>query len=324
MRSRHLMRAAVIAFLFTVPSTFGQTQQPQQLASGEPIRVSVDRVNLGVVVTDRSGHFVEGLHRDDFQVFDNGVAQPLTNFLSIEEPANVVLLIESGPALALFEKNHARAADKLLTSIAADDRVAIATYSNNPELMLDFTADKTPARAALGDLNFFNGFAQLNLSSSLATMIDWLAAKPGKKSIVLLSTGVDTSPETTWQAVERKLQISDVCVLAVSLSGDLRKPAKIKKPSPEQVASRAYVKQVLGEADDELRIISLATGGRAYFPKNAKEFQAAYAEIAQLIRHEYSLAFALPLRDGRVHSLEVKVKQAGYGVGHRQAYLAPN
>src|SRR5256884_3763960 len=76
-------------------------QQPTQT-----IRVSVDRVNVGVIVTDHNGHFVEGLHRGDFRVFDNGIEQPLTGFASIEEPAQDLLLIEAGPAVYLLERSE--------------------------------------------------------------------------------------------------------------------------------------------------------------------------------------------------------------------------
>jgi hypothetical protein len=58
-----------------------------------------------------------------------------------------------------------------------------------------------------------------------------------------------------------------------------------------------------------------------------------YAEIAQLVRHEYSLAFAPPVRDALVHSIEVRVnapqtrtpntQPVAYRIDHRQAYLAP-
>lgn len=316
-----LIRNILILFLLSGSVARAQEQQPPP--PREAIRVSVDRVNVGVIVTDEHGKFVEGLRREDFHVFDNGVEQLLTDFLSIEEPANVVLLIESGPAVVFLGKNHARAADKLLTGISADDRVAIATYSRRPELMLDFTRDKTEARLALGRLNFVGGFGELNLSASLAATLEWLATQSSKKSLVLLSTGVDTSSAADWQAIEKKLQISDVPVLAVSLSGDFRKPVKLKKSTPQDRSNRSYVKQVFGEADAELRAISQSTGGRAYFPQNTSELERAYAEIAQLIRHEYSLAFFPPSHDGRIHSLKVEVRQGAYRVDHRQAYLAP-
>jgi len=314
-RRKH--RFQLFLFLVLAPSS-AQSQEPTP-----PIRVTVNRVSVGVTVTDSSGHFISGLRRQDFHLFDNGVEQPITDFLPIEEPAQLVLLIESGPAVLLFSKSHLLAADALLATIAPTDRVAIASYSRSPQLLLDFTSNKAEARATLQDINFGNGYAELNLSSSLAATIDWLAPLPGKKTIVLLSTGVDTSPIQNWQLIQQKLNTSDVRILAVSLAGDFRKPAKRKKLSADEREDRAFLKQVFGEADQWLLELSHSTGGRAYFPKNTKEFAHAYAEIAQLVRHEYSIAFAPPAADNRLHSLTVKAKHSWYKVDHRQAYLAP-
>jgi VWFA-related protein len=311
--------AVLLLLLFAAPLPPAQSQEP-----APPIRVTVNRVNIGVTVTDSAGNFIEGLRREDFHVFDNDIEQPVTDFLPIEEPAQLLLLIESGPAVIFLSKNHLLAADTLLTTIAPTDRVAIASYSKAPHPVLDFTPNKAQARAALYDINFGNDFADLNLSSSLATAIDWLAPLPGKKTIVLLSTGVDSSPSEDPQAIQRKLLTSDVRILAVSLSADFRKPAKKhKKLSPQERSNRAAVKEGFAEAAQSLRELSAITGGRVYFPTNANEFSRAYAEIAQLIRHEYSLAFAPPAADGQLHSLKVKTKHYSYQVDHRQAYLAP-
>jgi hypothetical protein len=72
----------------------GSPEDPQQ--PKQTIRVSVDRVNVGVIVTDSRGHLVEGLRREDFHILDNGMEQPLTGFTAVEEPAQVLLLIEAG------------------------------------------------------------------------------------------------------------------------------------------------------------------------------------------------------------------------------------
>jgi Ca-activated chloride channel homolog len=318
-RSAPNVRQPILALVLFLLCAGSPTQ-----AQTPPIRVSVNRVNVGVTVTDSTGHFIEGLHREDFQLFDNDAEQPITDFLPIEEPAQLLLLIEAGPAVALFSSSHLRAADTLLTAIAPTDRVAIASYSQSPQLLLGFTPNKAQARATLQNLNFGNGFADLNLSASLAAAIDSLAPLPGKKSIVLLSTGVDTSSVQSWPLIQQKLNTSDVRILAVSLAGDFRKPAKRKKPSAQERNERTQVSEVLGEADKWLRELSHATGGRAYFPQDTKDFEHAYAEIAELIRHEYSLAFAPPTADGRLHSLKLKVKGSAYQVDHRQAYLAPS
>jgi len=54
--------------------------------------------------------------------------------------------------------------------------------------------------------------------------------------------------------------------------------------------------------------------------------------VAEIVRHEYSLAFALPSADSAIHSIDVKVQRVGaagksapaaYLVNHRKGYQAP-
>ena len=330
-RKRLGQRFALLFIVALLLVTSTGAQQPSQ-----PIRISVDRVNVGVIVTDSRGNFVEGLRREDFHVFDNGIEQPLTDFAALDEPAQVVLLIESGPAVYLFEGGHLRAARALLDGLSAGDRVAIVTYAKAPEPLLDFTANKQLAAAALDNLRFNLGFGQLNLSSSLSTVLDGLASEPRKKTVVLLSTGVDTSPQSDASTTVSLLKLRDVRILAVSLSAEMQKPTSVgkKNKSPQEEVSPTA--KEFAEANQHLKLIAESTGGRAYFPKNAKEFAAAYAEIAQLVRHEYSLAFAPPSHDGELHSIEVRISDSrvasvpqnpsvtAYRIDHRRAYLAPS
>jgi Ca-activated chloride channel family protein len=318
---------------------------PQQVVSQNPpiapaqsgaqqselIRVSVDRVNVGVLVTDPSGKFAEGLQRDNFHVFDNGVEQPITDFLNVEEPAQALVLIEAGPAVYLLEGSHLRAAQEFLNGLAADDRVAVVKYADAPQGLVDFTTNKQSVAAAFDELGFNLGFGSLNLSASLSKVLDWLTSVQGKKTIVLLSTGVDTSSSKQIQDLLNRLQTSDVRILAVSLIGDLRNPpppgAKKKSPSPKA----AFTSQQFAEADMLLRQMAQTTGGRAYFPANSAELPAVFAHIAQIVRHEFNLAFVPPTRDGAIHSLEVRVDTVSgppagapdYRVDCRRAYLAP-
>src|SRR5258708_28239831 len=73
MRLLRFAGVALASFCFciqAIPSR-AQSQQASPLPR-EPIRVSVDRVNLGVIVTYAQGPFVEGLHCEDAQVVYNG------------------------------------------------------------------------------------------------------------------------------------------------------------------------------------------------------------------------------------------------------------
>lgn len=322
---------------------------PQEPVQPPPnIRIRVDRVNVGVVVTGSHGQFIGGLRPEDFHLFDGGVEQPITDFLSVDEPAQVLVLIEAGPAVYLLEGGHLQAIHALLNGLSPADRVAIARYNEAPEAILDFTSDKITAAAALDQLRFNLGFGQLNLASSLATALDWLAHVPGKKSLILLSTGFDTSPPTAAQNLLARLKSTDVRILAVSLGGELRgelrgaKPPERKRskkdpPGPEKTQAAA---EGFAQADEELKAIAEANGGRAYFPRTSKDFAEVFTEIAQLVRHEYNLGFVPPAHDGTLHSIEVRITgsattnspnagpnspaAASYRVDHRQAYLAPS
>src|SRR2546425_7725504 len=218
----------------------GDSQQNSQ-EQAQAIRINVDRVNVGVIVTDASGHFVESLHRGDFHVFDNGIEQPLSDFTAIEEPAQVLLLIEAGPAVYLLEGGHLQAAHSLLNGLSSGDRVAVVKYAESPTALLDFTTDKQSTFAALGQLRFNLGFGSLNLSASISKVLEWLANTQGKRTIVLLSTGVDTSSMNEPALVIQELKISDVRLLAVSLMGGLQNPQpsgkkKLPATNPSQSA----------------------------------------------------------------------------------------
>jgi hypothetical protein len=117
-----------------------------------------------------------------------------------------------------------------------------------------------------------------------------------------------------------------VRILCVSTSGPLRNGKQGGKAKIQQTQDE------FAAADRRLQLIAELTGGRAYFPMNGKAFQETYKQVAEIVRHEYSLAFALPRTDGAIHSIDVKVERGGaagksasaaYRVDHRKGYQAP-
>jgi Ca-activated chloride channel family protein len=340
MRFRRAGLIFVLFLLLVVLFPSPQLVCAQTVAPAEPIRVSVDRVNVGVVVTDAHGNFIERLRREDFHILDDGVEQPVTDFANISEPAQVLLLVEAGPAVYFLEAGHVRAAHALLEGLSSGDRVAVVKYDAAPQGVLDFTADKQAAESALSNVRYYVGFGALDLSRSLSTVLDWLDKVQGKKSIVLLSTGVDTSPSEITSSLMARVKTTDVRILALSVGGELRQPAPDAKDSKGKknkshipVEKSAIAAQGFADADHFLSALTQATGGRAFFPNSAKDFAYVYAQIAQFVRHEYSLAFVPLAHDGKIHTIEVRITPQlampsdapppAYRIDHRSAYLAP-
>jgi VWFA-related protein len=73
------MRAWSSLFLLLILYPFSApAQTPPVPHAGETIEVSI--VNVDTVVTDKHGNRVRGLRKEDFEIFENGVRQPISNF----------------------------------------------------------------------------------------------------------------------------------------------------------------------------------------------------------------------------------------------------
>src|SRR5579872_1721614 len=143
--------ASSVVNLFSPLQSLSQQQSPS-------IQVSVNRVNVGVVVTDPQGNFIPNLAPENFHILDNGVEQPITDFANVISPAEVLLLVEAGPAVYFLASTHVNASHSFLDGLSSGDRIAVAKYDAAPQLMLDFTSDKTAAYAALSNIRYYVGF----------------------------------------------------------------------------------------------------------------------------------------------------------------------
>jgi len=301
-------------------------------------------VKIETSVLDKHGDFIDGLKRGSFRVTDNGAEQPIAFFAPVEAPAQVLVMLETSPAVYLIHDEHLAAAYALLEGLAPDDQVALVTYDVTPHSVLSFTSDKSAVLAALGQAQYTIGMGDLNFYDSLSTVLDWLAPIAGKKEIVILATGLDSSPAARWDALAQRLRGEDVVIFSVALGGALRgEPAKKSKQKKSaartngaegEAAAQSTSAAEFAKADGALRSLATITGGRAYFPQSDKDFAPIYHEIATALRHQYAIGIA-PAHDNQYHALGVEVLGSGsqldtkqrkrpeYRVFARAGYLAP-
>jgi VWFA-related protein len=301
------------------------------------LRVSVDLVKADVSITDWRGHFVEGLRKENFRVFDDDAEQPVAFFASADAPAQVLVLVETSPAVFLIHRQHLEAAYALLSGLAPDDQVSLATYAEQPRLILPFTSDKNSLAQTLLGIQYQLGSTELNFYDAVNSCIDWLEAFTGKKALLLLTTGLDSSPSGHWETLAERIRGSDVTVFSVALGGSLRSfdagPSVL--PGDKNGAPAATPGLSFRAADRALKSLADLSGGQAFFPKDDKEFPSLYRRIAEALRHEYTLGF-VPARDGKFHSLRIEVSDArgrpllldgskkSYRLFARQGYHAPS
>jgi Ca-activated chloride channel family protein len=330
--SSSLRSTIFLAFFFIlgfVPNAL-HAQTPVAPAQ-QPLQVATEIVKINVSVMAASGDFVAGLEQRNFRVLDNGTEQPIVFFASTDAPAQIMVMVETSPAVYLIQTEHLTAAFALVNGLAPDDQVALVTYAQEPRAVLSFTADKTALTNALGQIQYSLGMAQLNFFDSISTVLDWIAPLPGKKALVLLTTGLDSSTPARWDALVQKLRAQDVVIFPVALGGSLRRPLdKKKKPvAPSTDGALSFE-----GADRALFALADMTGGNAFFPMTPKEFFPVYHEIAAALRHQYLLGVP-PAHDGKFHKLSVQVldndgqpaakegHSSVYRVFAREGYQAP-
>jgi VWFA-related protein len=167
--------------------------EPQPLSERIDIRV----IDVDVVVTDKRGNVITGLTKDDFEIFENGVPKPITNFYEVEgeKSKSAVVADEKGGkiegppqenaeelkrriifyvdnlSLAPFNRNRVfqQMKDFVKTAMRPGDEAMIATYNRSMKVRVPFTKDVTQINSMLDSLMRESGLGVAALSERRQT-----------------------------------------------------------------------------------------------------------------------------------------------------------
>src|SRR5215471_10031779 len=84
------MRQLPLAFLLVVSATLIAWAQDRQ----QTLKVDVDLVQVYATVTDALGHYVVGLDPENFEVYEDKIAQKIDSFSSEDVPLSVGILLD--------------------------------------------------------------------------------------------------------------------------------------------------------------------------------------------------------------------------------------
>src|SRR5262245_39632436 len=102
----------------------------QERQASEPqFRTATNTVPIYATVLDSGNHLVTDLQREDFEVLDNGVPQPLVTFANELQPITVVMMLDRSGSVedkfALVEQ----AANEFVNQLTPDDRARIGSFA---------------------------------------------------------------------------------------------------------------------------------------------------------------------------------------------------
>jgi Ca-activated chloride channel homolog len=174
----------------TARDTTAGAQQPPAPAGGYSLKVNVDTVSLNVAVVDRdSGRSIGQLQKEDFLVYEDGVAQQVDTLAHEEAPFNLLLLLDVSGSTQSFIEMMKQAAIDFTRQIQTSDRIAVATFNSSVQLILNFTNDRNAAAQAIRRIMPGGGTA---FYDALSTCIDqYMRDVEGRSAIVVFTDGVD-------------------------------------------------------------------------------------------------------------------------------------
>jgi VWFA-related protein len=310
-------------------------------------------VPVTCIVSASDGEAVPGLHRGDFRIYDDGVAQPIAYFDASKQPASVALAIDASPSVLPDSDEMKEAAGALIDSLAPLDQAAVVDFSEHTYLLEPFSDAREAIRRAVAHIDIRALFGDTGGSNIYEAV--YLAAerlfpgRTGRKAIVLLTDGQDSglgltldpwseSPHAgqpqnrlTFDDVVRALASQDIQVFAVSTENRPRvmTPEWLAGHVDETLISPNALALGIPAYTDYLAELVRRAGGQLYFLNEASTVAGTFREIAEKIRAEYTLGF-YPGRAGGAsaspgwHSLRVEVVgHAGVTASHRAAYYVP-
>lgn len=273
------------------------------------IQVNVPLVEVPVMVTTKDGQFISSLKKDNFRIFEDGVQQNISNFNVSEAPITAVLLVEYASTNYSFMIEALRASYSFAQSLKKDDWVAVEYYDMKPQILVDFTQDKSAVFGALNQLRI-PGFSETNLFDALYDTLDRLDRVEGHKYIILVSTGFDSFSKLTLDQITKKIKATkDVTIFPISIGWTLREWCEVNRCTGMTRGMVPVSRMDYLQADNEMQTFARLTGGRFYQPRFQAEYPEIFHDIAGDIRNQYQIAYhpSNPKLDGSYRKLKVEV-----------------
>src|SRR5947207_7603842 len=137
-------RLAVLASVTAAAVTVVGAQTSPQGDDGFRFKSGVELVNVTATVSDDNGHFVSGLTKDDFTVFEDGQQQEIAQFSNERVPVSLGILLDTSGSMTPDKMSSARnAIDRFIYDLLGkDDELFFMQFASVLDLLQGWTYDR--------------------------------------------------------------------------------------------------------------------------------------------------------------------------------------
>jgi Ca-activated chloride channel homolog len=292
--------SAVLVFVCSWPES--------RIAAQEFIfKSSAERVTVAVVARDRNGRPLTGLSAADFEVLDDGRSRTILDFQSETSAISVALLLDSSGSMRGPTLQQATDVGHLLLASMSEgiDEAGLFVFDKTVRAAQPFTSEFGALRSALAAVQ---PFGSTSLYDAIAETAQQLALRRGRRALVVLTDGVDTSSQLTAAEVSGIASAIDMPVYVVAVGRSIGDLTVERTTKAEDVSA-------------DLTDLARWSGGAFYAASTVADGSLAARQIVTDLRHQYLLAFEPDASPGW-HRIEIRARpratlqaRSGYWVG---------
>ncbi len=267
-------------------------------------RSNVTTVTVTVSVADANGRLITGLTKDDFEIFEDGVAQPVTQFSDARVPVSLgVVMDESDSMRGQAILDACAAFDRFVGELLEpEDEVFAATFNHRPKSMTAWRRPPSSLVHALSKAQPTGGTAIYDALVEFAPMLE--RRTNGRGALLVISDGADTASDRTLQQAREVMRRTDAFVYAIAIDAPDGRTSTRVNP-------------------DALRDLTGPTGGYTEVVRSAADLGPATERIADELNKQYTLGYT-PARaaDGTWRAIRVRPKHREHFARSRRGYFA--
>ena len=260
--------------------------------------VRTEAVLVPVIVTE-SGQFVRGLKQQDFEVFEDGIRQPIASMVSENAPLDLVVAIDISGSMESSLAEVKPAVKQLLSKLRPGDAATLFGFNDNTFIVTEREKDRKTRESAVDLLTSWGGTA---LYDATVQALDLVSKEWGRKGVVIFSDGDDRNSLTRREAAMARVQASDAMLYTIGFGAGATVP----------------------QLRSSLETYARSTGGRSFFPKQVVELDRVFDDIVAELANQYVLSYSSTngKRDGKWRDIRVQIRKRNYDIRARRGYRA--
>ena len=277
------------------------------IAQETTFRSDVKLVRILATVRDESGALVGGLEKEDFEIADNGIKQKIAVFeRQTVQPLAVSLLVDISASTAkdmpLEVQSLQRFIDELFREGNNEDLASLYSFNDDVSLLSNFTRNKVRLKSALSRMKPEAG---TSLYDALVLSAPALANREGRRVMLVVTDGGDTTSKYTYQQALRRAIESEIAIYSILIQ-------PIKNDAGRNTGG-----------ENALYSLAASTGGRVFQSTVGLRLNEAFANVLRALRPQYYIGFyptSVPVSKNPFHKLELRLAKGGLHAEARNGY----